>query len=64
MLSYTLLGRTVIKMPFIVYTSLGHEIAHNWWSNSVFVDQKKGIGVRALQHVEEVKKYRMGLCRK
>ncbi len=64
MLSYTLLGRTVITMPFIVYTSLGREIAHNWWGNSVFVDQKKGIGVRALQHVEEVKKYRMGLCRK
>lgn len=42
MLSYTLLGRTVIKMPFIVYTSLGHEIAHNWWGNSVFVDQEKG----------------------
>ncbi len=42
MLPYTLLGRTVIKMPFIVYTSLGHEIAHNWWGNSVFVDQKKG----------------------
>ncbi|HDY66683.1 MAG TPA: hypothetical protein ENH85_02705 [Candidatus Scalindua sp.] len=42
MLPYTLLGRTVIKMPFIVYTFLGHEIAHNWWGNSVFVDQEKG----------------------
>ncbi|MFQ6617129.1 MAG: M1 family metallopeptidase, partial [Fidelibacterota bacterium] len=40
--SYTLLGRTVIKLPFIVYTSLGHEIAHNWWGNSVYVDYEGG----------------------
>jgi aminopeptidase N len=40
--SYTLLGSQVIRLPFIIYTSLGHEIAHNWWGNSVYVDYKTG----------------------
>lgn len=40
--SFTLLGKTVIKLPFIVETSLGHEIVHGWWGNSVFVDYRKG----------------------
>ena len=40
--SFTLLGRTVIRLPFIVYTSLGHEILHNWWGNSVFIDSSSG----------------------
>ncbi|NOZ07627.1 MAG: M1 family metallopeptidase [FCB group bacterium] len=35
--SYTVLGRSVVNLPFIVYTSLGHEVLHNWWGNSVFV---------------------------
>jgi len=40
--SYTLLGKRVIRLPFIVYTSLGHEIAHNWWGNGVLVDMENG----------------------
>ncbi len=40
--SFTLLGRQVIKLPFIIYTSLGHEVLHSWWGNSVFVDYDKG----------------------
>ncbi|MEJ2634932.1 MAG: M1 family aminopeptidase, partial [Calditrichia bacterium] len=40
--SYTLLGGQVIRLPFIIYTSLGHEIAHNWWGNSVYVDYESG----------------------
>ena len=39
---YTLLGREVMKLPFILGTSLGHEVAHNWWGNGVFVDEKGG----------------------
>lgn len=35
--SWTLLGQQVLRLPFIRATSLGHEIAHNWWGNSVFV---------------------------
>jgi hypothetical protein len=40
--SYTLLGSQVIRLPFIIHTSLGHEIAHNWWGNSVYVDYQSG----------------------
>lgn len=40
--SFTLLGSSVIRLPFIIYTSLGHEVLHNWWGNSVFVDSSSG----------------------
>ena len=40
--SYTLLGRTVVRLPFIVETSLGHEVAHSWWGNGVQVDYRRG----------------------
>ncbi len=40
--SFTLLGDRVIRLPFIVKTSLGHEILHNWWGNSVYVDYSQG----------------------
>ncbi len=40
--SYTLIGGTVLRLPFIVYTSLPHEIAHNWWGNGVLVDYRRG----------------------
>lgn len=40
--SYTLLGSRVLRLPFIVSTSLGHEICHNWWGNGVYVDYESG----------------------
>lgn len=40
--AWTLLGKQVIRLPFIVYTSLGHEVLHNWWGNSVYVDYERG----------------------
>ena len=40
--SWTLLGRSVIRLPFILETSLGHEIAHSWWGNGVRVDLRQG----------------------
>ncbi|MBE7414215.1 MAG: hypothetical protein HS130_02850 [Deltaproteobacteria bacterium] len=46
--SFTLLGSAVIRLPFIPDTSLGHEIAHNWWGNSVFVDPSEGNWVEAI----------------
>jgi len=40
--SYTLLGSQVLRLPFIIHTSLGHEICHNWWGNGVLVDYDGG----------------------
>jgi hypothetical protein len=40
--SFTLLGDQVIRLPFILDTSYGHEILHNWWGNGVFVDIARG----------------------
>jgi hypothetical protein len=40
--SFTLLGGTVIRLPFIIDTSLPHEIAHSWWGNGVQVDERGG----------------------
>ena len=40
--SFTLLGRQVIRLPFIVDSSYPHEILHNWWGNGVFVDYSSG----------------------
>jgi len=37
--SWTLLGGQVLRLPFIPYTSFGHEICHNWWGNSAFVGE-------------------------
>lgn len=35
--SYTLLGSGVIRLPFILESSLPHELAHCWWGNGVHV---------------------------
>jgi len=40
--SFTLLGSQIIRLPFIIHTSYGHEILHNWWGNGVFVDWQNG----------------------
>lgn len=40
--SWTLLGKTVVRLPWIPDTSLPHEICHNWWGNGVFVDYEFG----------------------
>jgi len=39
---YTLIGGRVLRLPFIVKTSLGHEIAHCWWGNGVRIDASDG----------------------
>ena len=46
--SYTLLGGRVLRLPFIIHTSLGHEIAHCWWGNGVLVDYTEGNWSEAL----------------
>ena len=40
--SFTLLGPTVLRLPFIINTSYPHEILHNWWGNSVYPVYEKG----------------------
>jgi uncharacterized iron-regulated protein len=40
--TFTLLGSRVINLPFIVQTSLGHEILHQWFGNSVYIDFVSG----------------------
>ena len=40
--SFTLLGSTVVRLPFITTTSLPHEIAHSWWGNGVLVNMDRG----------------------
>lgn len=40
--SFTLLGEKIIRFPFILYSSYPHELLHNWWGNSVYVDFDAG----------------------
>ncbi|HIG12770.1 MAG: M20/M25/M40 family metallo-hydrolase [bacterium] len=40
--SFCLLGPQVVRFPFILHSSYPHEILHNWWGNSVFVDYESG----------------------
>lgn len=39
---FTLLGSGVIRIPSILNSSLPHELLHNWWGNSVYVDESRG----------------------
>ena len=42
MATMTLIGTHIIAYPFIVEQSLGHEIAHSWFGNSVYVKGGSG----------------------
>lgn len=46
--TFTLLGKSVIRLPFIAYTSLGHEIAHQWIGNSLYADYREGNWIEGL----------------
>lgn len=35
--TFTLLGQRVLRLPFIKETSLGHEVLHSWFGNSIEV---------------------------
>jgi hypothetical protein len=39
---FTLLGPRVIRFPWILTSSYPHELLHNWWGNSVYVDFDTG----------------------
>lgn len=40
--TFTLLGREVVRLPFIAETSLGHEFLHQWFGGIVRIDYEKG----------------------
>jgi len=40
--SFTLLGQQIIRFPFILHSSYPHELLHNWWGNSVYIDFDQG----------------------
>ncbi len=73
--SWTLLGSSVVALPFIVETSLGHEIAHSWWGNGVWVNTTRGNWSEGLttyvadhlykerQSPEEGREYRLKILR-
>ncbi len=39
---FTLLGQKIIRFPWILTSSYPHELLHNWWGNSVYVDFDSG----------------------
>ena len=46
--TFTLLGQEVVRLPFIVDTSLGHEITHQWFGNYVYADFNAGNWLEAI----------------
>jgi len=46
--TFTLLGQAVVRLPFIVDTSLGHEVLHSWFGNGVRMSYQEGNWVEGL----------------
>ncbi|KPJ99864.1 MAG: hypothetical protein AMJ60_03540 [Desulfobacterales bacterium SG8_35] len=46
--TFTLLGQSVVRLPFIVDTSLGHEVLHAWFGNGVRMSPEEGNWVEGL----------------
>jgi uncharacterized iron-regulated protein len=46
--TFTLLGQAVVRLPFIVDTSLGHEVLHSWFGNGVRMSPQEGNWVEGL----------------
>ena len=44
--SFTLLGSSIIRFPFILNSSFPHEILHNWWEMAFSWIVRKEIGAR------------------
>lgn len=69
--TFTVLGQEVVRLPFIVETSLGHEILHQWFGNFIYVDEgggnwSEGLTTYLADHLYEEEKgrgpeYRKGL---
>ncbi len=46
--TFTLLGQAVVRLPFIVDTSLGHEVLHAWFGNGVRLSPREGNWIEGL----------------
>jgi len=46
--TFTLLGQSVVRLPFIVDTSLGHEVLHAWFGNGIRMSPREGNWVEGL----------------
>lgn len=46
--TFTLLGQAVVRLPFIIDTSLGHEVLHAWFGNGVRMSPQEGNWVEGL----------------
>lgn len=42
MATMTLVGQQLLEYPFMVEQALGHEVAHSWFGNSLYVDIREG----------------------
>ncbi|WP_293448270.1 ChaN family lipoprotein [Persephonella sp.] len=40
--TFTLIGQRIIRFPFVINSSLPHEILHQWFGCSVYVDDQNG----------------------
>ena len=46
--SYILIGSSVLRLPFIIDSSLPHMICSSWWGNGVFIDYTRGSWAQGL----------------
>jgi aminopeptidase N len=58
--TYTLLGQEVMRLPFIIETSLGHEVLHQWFGNQVYGSDEgnwtEGLTTYLADHLYQEKK--------
>lgn len=40
--AFTLLGSRVLRLPFLLKSSVPHEILHNWFGNGIYIDAREG----------------------
>lgn len=56
--TFIALGSDVMRLPFIVDTSLGHEILHQWFGNYVYNDFQKGNWIEGLTSYQSDQLYK------